>query len=113
MIQGNTYAWDRDGNLIVPRHGIRIAMAVALLATGAFQLFTFLGDRQWHNHHPGALPTRPEPLWMFVLWVALPLVPFIFSALLLSRGSEESKAAGAGIAAALFASGFVLQSPCL
>jgi hypothetical protein len=110
MMQGNPHAWDRDGNLIVPRYGIRIAMAVALFAAGAFQLFTFLGDRSWHQHHPDALPTRPEPLWMLVLWIAFPLVPFTVSALLLSRRSEESKAAGAGLAAALFGCGFVFAA---
>jgi hypothetical protein len=109
MMQGNAYAWDRDGNLIVPCHGIRIAMALALLAAGAYQLFTFLGDRDWHHHHPGALPIRPEPLWMLALWVTLPLTPVIFSAFLLSRRSEESKAAGAGVAAALFTCGFVFS----
>jgi hypothetical protein len=82
-------------------------MAVALLAAGAFQLFTFLGDRQWDRSNPGALPTRPEPLWMLLLWIAVPLTPYILSALLLSRRSEESKAAGAGCAGALFACGFV------
>lgn len=106
MMQPNAYPWDRDGNLIVPRYGIRIAMALALLAAGTFQLFTFLGSVQWHRQHPGAMSTRPEPPWMLMLWIALPLVPFIISALLLSRRSEESKAAGAGLVAALFTCGF-------
>lgn len=105
-MQPNKYPWDRDGNLIVPRHRIRIAMAVALLSAGAFQLFTFLGDAHWHKEHPGAISTRPEPPWMLMLWIALPLVPFIISALLLSRRSEESKAAGAGLVAALLTCGF-------
>ncbi len=106
-MQPNTYSWDRDGNLIVPRHGIRIAMGLALLSAIAFQLFTFLGNRQWHQHHPGAMPNRAETLWTLMLWIALPLVPFIISALLLSRRSEEAKAAGAGLVAALFTCGFV------
>src|SRR5215469_8293084 len=106
MMPANTYPWDRDGNLIVPRYGIRIAMALALLTAGAFQWFTFLGNGWWHKHNPEATPTRPEPLWMFVLWLTFPLVPFMISMLLLSRRSEETKAAGAGLAAALFTCGF-------
>jgi hypothetical protein len=78
MMQPNTYSWDRDGNLIVPRHGIRIAMGLALLSAIAFQLFTFLGNRQWHKYHPGAMPNRAETLWTLMLWIALPLVPFYF-----------------------------------
>jgi len=50
------------------------------------------------------LPTRPEPLWITILRIALPLVPFIFSASL-SRRSEESKDAGSGVASPLFACG--------
>ena len=98
-------SWDSEGNLIVPRYGIRIVMALALVATGFFCLFTFLGDKQWRQHHPGALPTRTGPIGVIALWIALPLLPLIFSMLLLSRRSEESKAAGAGVAAGLFACG--------
>lgn len=103
----NPYPWDSDGNLIIPRYGIRVAMAVALVSAGAFQLFTFLGDRQWHEHHPEALATGPEPLWVWLQWSAFLLTPFILSALLLSRRSGEAKAAGAGLAAALFGCGLI------
>ena len=106
-MQPNTYPWDRDGNLIVSRYGIRVAMALALLAAGTFCIFASLEDRQWRKDHPVTANSFSDPLWMVILWIALPLVPFIISALLLSRRSEESKAAGAGVAAALFAWGLV------
>lgn len=80
-------------------------MTVAAMAAGALFLFTFLSETHWHQHYPDALPTRTQPLWIIILWIALPLFPFILSSLLLSRRSEESKATGAGLAAALFASG--------
>ena len=35
----NPDLWDSDGNLLVPRHGIRIAMGLALVAAGAYWLF--------------------------------------------------------------------------
>ncbi len=107
MIQPNTYPWDRDGNLIVPRYGIRIVMALALLAAGTFCIFASLEDRQWRKDHPVTANGFSDPLWMVILWIALPLVPFILSAVLLSRRSEVSKAAGAGVAAAVFACGLI------
>jgi hypothetical protein len=80
-------------------------MILALVATGSFCVFTFLGDKHWRQHHPGALPIRTDPIAVIALWIALPLLPLIFSMLLLSRHSEESKAAGAGVAAGLFTCG--------
>lgn len=106
--RSNPDSWDSNGNLIVPRYGIRIVMLVALLAAAAFCLFTFLGERQWDKHHrPEFLPTRSDPLWVTILWFALLLVPFALSGMLLSRRGEESKAAGAGVGATLFGCGLV------
>lgn len=108
MTNLNSDSWDSDGNLLVPLHGIRIALGLAFLAAGAFSWFTFIGDEQWHEHHPGAgAGGFVNPLWMSILWIALPLVPFVLSGLLLSARSGQSKAAGAGIAAGLFACGFI------
>jgi hypothetical protein len=110
----NSDSWDSDGNLLVPLHGIRIAMGLALVAAGAFSLFTFIGDKEWHKHHPGAGASGfVDPLWMSILWIALPLVPFVLSGLLLSTRSEQSKAAGAGVATGLFASTFILAIAAL
>lgn len=104
MTHLNSDSWDSDGNRLVPLHGIRIALGLAFLAAGAFLLFTFIGDRQWHEHHPGAGASGfPDPLWMSILWILLPVAPFVLSGLLLSTRSEESKAGGAGVAAGLFA----------
>ena len=96
---------DSEGNLIVPRYGIRTAMLLALVAVSSFCLFTFLGDKQWHQHHPGAPATRTDPIGFTAFWIALPLLPLIFSMWLLSRRSEEAKATGAGVAAGLFVCG--------
>ena len=104
-MQPNTYPWDRDGNLIVPRYGIRVAMGMALLAAGAFCIFASLEDRAWRKDHPTPANGFSDPLWMVFLWIALPLVPLILSAVLLSRRSEVPKAAGAGVAAGVFACG--------
>ena len=104
----NSNSIDSEGNLLVPLHGIRIAMALVLLPAGAYWLFGFLGDREWHEHHPGTGASGvPDPLWMVILWVALLFVPFSISGLLLSRRSEEYKTVGAGLAAGLFACGLV------
>lgn len=104
-MQPNTYPWDRDGNPIVSRYGIRVAMALALLDAGTFCIFASLEDRQWRKDHPVTAYGFSDPLWMVILWIALPLVPFILSAVLLSRRSEVPKAAGAGVAAGVFACG--------
>jgi hypothetical protein len=80
-------------------------MILALVATGSFYVFTFLGDKHWRQHHPESLPIRTDPIGVIALWIALPLLPLIFSMLLLSRHSEESKAAGSGVAAGLFTCG--------
>lgn len=113
--------FDRDGNLIVPRYGIRIAMTAALVAACTFTLLSYLADKHWHRQHPGSAVPFADPFWMLVLWTCLPLVPFIMSGVLLSFRAEEAVAAGAGISAALFlcsllfsiaaAAGFVFFGP--
>jgi len=61
-----------------------------------------ISDKQWHAHHPGAgVSTVPDPLWISILGVALPLALYVLSVWLLSTRSEELIAAGAGIAAGL------------
>lgn len=45
---------------------------------------------------------------MSILWIALLIVPFVLSGLLLSTRSEESIAAGAGVATGLFACGIIV-----
>lgn len=99
----NPALYDGDGNLIVPRHGIRVAMALAFADACAFWLLTYIGDRKWHELNPGsAASSFADPLWIYLLWLALPAVPLLVSELLLSARSEEAIAAGAGVAASLF-----------
>jgi hypothetical protein len=103
LIDFNPASYDSGGNLLVPRYGIRIAFGVAFLTACSFSLFNYLGDKQWHHQHPGpGAGGFADPLWMVVLWIALPLAPFVLSWLLISARVEEGIAAGAGIAAALF-----------
>lgn len=94
--------WDSEGNLLIPRYGIRIAMCLALLAAGAFWLFEFLADTESHKLYPLQPSEFPDSVWRTIQWMALPLVPYLVSGLLLSRRSEEAKAAGAGVAGGLF-----------
>jgi len=98
----NPDSFDSNGNRPVRRYGIRIALHLSLAAACAFWLFTFISDKQWHAHHPGAgVSTVPDPLWISILGVALPLALYVLSVLLLSTRSEELIAAGAGIAAGI------------
>lgn len=98
----NPDLWDSDGNLLVPRHGIRVAMGLALVAAGAYWLFTFIAEREMRTLNPLQPSEFPDSFWVTILWVALPLVPFIVSVVLLSTRSQGGIAAGAGIGAALF-----------
>ncbi len=102
MTLPNPASFDSNGNLPVPLHGIRIAVGMALPAACAFWLFTFISDKQWHEHHPGTGASGiPNSLWISILWVLLPFVLYVLSVLLLATRSEESIAAGAGIAAGI------------
>jgi hypothetical protein len=98
----NTDLWDRDGNLYVPRHGIRIAMGLALVAAVAYWIFSFVSEVEDRRQHPLQPSGFPHSLWLLIWWIALPLLPFAVSLVLLSRRSEEAIAAGAGVGAALF-----------
>jgi hypothetical protein len=95
-------SWDSEGNLLVPRYGIRITMGLALLAAGIWFLLTFLTGMELRKVNPLEPRAFPESLWTMVLWTALPLVPFILSGWLLSRRGEEAIAAGSGVAVGLF-----------
>jgi hypothetical protein len=95
-------SFDSEGNLVVRRQGIRIAMGLALLASLAFFCFTFLSHRESLSTSPLEPSPFPDSLERTTLWVALPLVPFILSGSLVSFRREEAIAAGVGIAAALF-----------
>jgi hypothetical protein len=101
-------SWDSEGNLLVPLHGIRIALGLSFLAACVFSVFTYLGDKEWHELNPGNSGSFVTPEWIWGLRVALVLVLFVISLLLLSTRSEHSKAAGAGVAFALFFSGLLL-----
>jgi hypothetical protein len=94
--------WDSDGNLLIPRHGIRIAMSLALLIAAVWWMLTFLMDRELHKLSPSEPGIFPDSLWITILWIALPFVPFILSGWLLSCRSENAIAAGSGVAAGLF-----------
>ena len=56
----NPDLWDSDGNLLVPRHGIRIAMGLALAAAGAYWLFAFIADREMRRLNPLQPSQFPE-----------------------------------------------------
>lgn len=106
----NPDSFDSNGNRPVPRHGIQIALHLSLLAACAYWLFTFISDKQWHEHHPGAgASSVPAPLSILVLLVALSFVFYVLSLLLLSARSEELIAAGAGIAAAMSSFGLMFS----
>jgi hypothetical protein len=103
-----TDAWDSEGNLVVPLRGIRIALSLAFADACAFFWFGYLGDKQWHQRHPGTGASGVvDPPWMAILWIAIPAVPFLLSMSLLSTRSEHSKAAGAGVAAGLISAAFI------
>ena len=108
MTGPDSSSWDSEGNLLVPLHGIRIALGLSFLAACVFCVFTYLGDKQWHDRNPGDSGEFVTPPWIWGLRIALVLVPFVVSALLLSTRGEHSKAAGAGVAFALFSSGLLL-----
>jgi len=111
---GKPDSWDSEGNLLVPLHGIRKALGLSSFATVAFFWFGYLADKQWHEQHPGGgADSFVIPLWMSALRIALPLLPFILSGLLLSNRSEISKAAGAGLAFAVFSSGLLFAIAAL
>jgi len=104
MVLFDQSPYDQEGNLIVPRHGIRIALLVAAVAAAVFYWCASLYNQQWHLDHPGTGASGVlDPLWLVILWIALPAVPLILSEVLLSLRSEEWIAAGAGVAAALVA----------
>jgi len=67
----NPGSGDSDGNLVVPRHGIRIAMGLALVAAGAYWLFTFISEREMRTQNPLQPSPFPESLWVTILWVAV------------------------------------------
>jgi hypothetical protein len=108
LVPFNPALYDSEGNLIVPRYGIRVALGVAFLDGWAFTLVTYVADRKWHELNPGSGATSYiDPPWMYCLWIALPLVPFVLSVLLLSARREEAIAAGAGVVAALFSNSLI------
>jgi hypothetical protein len=95
-------SFDRDGNRYVPKHGIRIALHVSLVATCAYWLFAFISDKQWLEHNPGpGAGSVPIPLWISIVGIALPFGLYLLSVLLLSTRSEELIAGGAGVAAGM------------
>ena len=100
-------SWDGEGNLLVPLYGIRIALGLSFLAACVFCVLAYLGDKQWHDLNPGNSGSFVTPPWIWGLRIALVLVPFVLSVLLLSTRSEHSKAAGAGVAFALFSAGML------
>lgn len=82
--------WDSDGNLLVPRHGIRIAMGLALAAASVYWLFTFMAEREMRQLNPLQPSEFPDSILVTILWVALPLIPFTVSVVLLSTRSQEA-----------------------
>lgn len=70
-------------------------MGLALAAASVYWLFTFIGEREMRKLHPLQPSQFPDSFWVTILWVALPLVPFIVSVVLLST---RFSSAAAGIA---------------
>lgn len=108
LVPFNPGSYDSEGSIIVPRYGIRIVLSVAFLDAWAFTLVTYFADRKWHELNPSSGATSYiDPPWMYCLWIALPLVPFVLSVLLLSARREDAIAAGAGTATALFSNSLI------
>jgi hypothetical protein len=107
----NSSSWDSEGNLLIPRYGIRIALGLALLAAGAFCAFLLFAEKAVHTAAPEMRGSSlPNSLSETIAWVALALVPYLLSWFLLSRRSEEAIAAGAGVAAGLFLNSLLVSS---
>lgn len=82
---------------------IRIAFLLTLISAGIVVLLSSSGDTQWHEAHPGSGGGGGHvPLWMPILWITLPVVPYLLSGLLLSVRNDEIIALGAGVAAGFF-----------
>jgi hypothetical protein len=60
----NPDSWDSEGNLLVPRYGIRIAIRLALLAAGAYWLFTLLEDKELRRLNPLQPSAFPHSAWV-------------------------------------------------
>jgi hypothetical protein len=93
----------------VPLHGIRISMVLALAAASTALYYIQAAGKVVDRLHPDGLKGVPDPTWISVLWVALPLVPYLLSLGLLSTRSTACVAAGAGIAGGLFATLLILS----
>lgn len=96
-------------------YGIRIALALALVAASVGNYYLFSAD-SWvkqHRGQPGPEASGvPDPLWMVLVWAATPLVPYFLSFILLSTRKRLPVVLGAGVAAGLF-SCFVMAAPSL
>lgn len=77
-------------------------MGLALLAAAGYCFFEFLADTETHKLYTLQPSEFPDSLWRTIQWIAVPLVPYLVSVLLLSCRSEEAKGAGAGVAVGLF-----------
>lgn len=83
-------------------------MVLALVAAGISWYYVQTAQEVVDRLHPDALKSVLDPTWISVLWVALPLAPYLLAFLLLSTRRAACVAAGAGIAGGLFAWFFVL-----
>lgn len=86
---------------------LRIALGLAIVPVGSFYRFAFLADKKVNELHPGSIRGVPDPLWMSVLWVMLPLLPYFLCFVLLLTRNFVAVIAGAGVAAGLF--GWILM----
>ncbi len=88
-------------------------MGLALAAASVYWLFTFMAERETRQLNPLQPSEFPDSILVTILWVALPLIPFTVSVVLLSTRSQEASAAGAGIGAALFLSALLFSIAAL
>jgi len=95
---------------------LRLALITAGVAGGAlayFLLSTRTWDEEWQKQHPGSMGSGPPtPLWISILWVVLPLVPYLLASFLLWTRSLLCAATGAGVAGGLFLF-IVMLSPAM
>lgn len=65
----NSDSWDGDGNLLVPRYGIRIAMGLALFAAAGYCSFEFLVDMELRKLYPLQPSEFPDSLRRTIQWM--------------------------------------------
>ncbi len=86
-------------------------MVLAFAAASTAMYFIQAAGKQVDRLHPDSIKGIPDPTWISMLWIAVPLAPFLLSLVFLSTRSAALVAAGAGLAAGLFAMFLLFARP--